>query len=70
MHPEFAEESSVEYKAQLIAEKQKTPNEIEAEVADYKKQYTLRLVSISIFGYLIIGAGVTAVTSALLTRRK
>lgn len=70
MHPEFAEESSIEYKKQLIAEKQKTPTEIDAEVADYKKQYTLRLVSISIFGYLIIGAGVTAVTSALLTRRK
>ena len=70
MHPEFAEESAKAYKEQLIAKKDKQLPEIESEVATYKKQYTLRLVSISIFGYLIIGAGVGAVTSALLTRRK
>jgi hypothetical protein len=39
-------------------------------VATFKKQYTLKLVSGAIFGYLIIGAGVTAVISALLIRRK
>ena len=69
-HPEFAAESAIAYKEQLVNEKQKLPNEIESEVATFKKQYTLRLVSGAIFGYLIIGAGVTAVLSALLTRRK
>ena len=70
MHPEFAEESSQAYKTELLKQKEKTPEEVDRETASYKKQYTLRLVSVSIFGYLIIGAGVTAVTSALLTRRK
>ena len=69
MHPEFAEDSARAYKVELLKERSKTPDEIEKEAADYKKQYTLRLVSVSIFGYLIIGAGVTALGSALLTRR-
>ncbi len=69
-HPEFAEETSLVFKEQLIKGKQKTPPEIETEVATFKKQYTLKLVSGAIFGYLIIGAGVTAAVSALLTKRK
>jgi hypothetical protein len=69
MHPEFAEESSKLYKEELIKSKDKTPDDIARETAEYKKQYTLRLVSVSVFGYLIIGAGVTALGSVLLTRR-
>jgi hypothetical protein len=69
-HPEFAEETSIAYKERLIKENLKLPTEIESEVATFKKQYNLKLVSGAIFGYLIIGAGVTAVLSALLTRRK
>lgn len=68
-HPEFAEKTSKVYKEKLIKEKLKFPVEIESEIATFKKQYTLKLVSGAIFGYLIIGAGVTAVLSALLTRR-
>ena len=69
-HPEFAEEIAKTYKEQLIKENQKTPPEIESIIVSFKKQYTLKLVSRAIFGYLIIGAGVTAAVSALLTRRK
>jgi hypothetical protein len=69
-HPEFAEETANTYKETLIKENLKLPTEIESEIATFKKQYTLKLVSGAIFGYLIIGAGVTAVLSALLTRRK
>jgi len=69
-HPEFAEETAKLYKEQMIKDNQKTPTEIESEIATFKKQYTLKLVSGAIFGYLIIGAGVTAVLSALLSRRK
>jgi Protein of unknown function (DUF4199) len=72
-HPEFAEESSNAYRKhveELVAKKEKLPTDIEPEVATYKKQYTLKLVSGAIFGYLIIGAAVTAATSLLLTRRK
>lgn len=68
-HPEFAEETAKSYKEQLIREKG-LPPEIDKAVATFKKQYTLRLVSGAIFGYLIIGAAVTAAASVILTRRK
>jgi hypothetical protein len=70
MHPEFAEETSIAYREQLVQQNDKTPAEIEKEVSDFKKQYTLKLISGSIFGYLILGAAVTATVAALLTRRK
>ncbi len=73
MHPEFAEESARAFREQLVKEKKPTmPSDIEAlekQVASYKKGYPFALVYGSIFGYLIIGAGLTAVGSALLTRR-
>lgn len=70
LHPEFAEQTAKLYKEQLIKEAtSKTPAEIEAAVSSYKNGYTTMIVYSSIFGYLIIGAAVTAVLSAL-TRRK
>ena len=72
-HPEFAEETAKAYRKQLeelVTKKEKLPTDVEPEVATFKKQYTLRLVSGAIFGYLIIGAAVTTAASALLTRRK
>ena len=71
LHPEFAEETSIAYREHLSKQAtDKTPEEIDTAVAAYKKQYTLKLVSGAIFGYLIIGAGITAMVSALLTRKK
>lgn len=70
LHPEFAEETANAYRESLINGNQTLPADIETEVATFKKQYTLKLVSGAIFGYLIIGAGVTAILSAILTRRK
>ena len=71
LHPEFAEESSKIFRADLIAkEKDKTPDQIEETVASYKKGYAMALVYGSILGYLMIGLVVNAVTSALLSRRK
>lgn len=69
IHPEFAEESANLYKQDLVKSKAKTPAEIDEEVKKYKNGYTLMLVYSSIFGYLIIGAIITAVTAALTTRR-
>lgn len=70
MHPEFAEEAAAVYKEQLLEKKNETdltPDQIEEEAATFKKQYTLRLVSASIFGYLIIGAIITtAITGAII----
>lgn len=72
MHPEFAEESAKLYKEQQLTIKNtsKTPDQIDAEAIRYKKGYTMAVVYGSIFGYLIIGATVTAAVSVLLTRRK
>lgn len=72
-HPEFAEESAKVYKEHLeqsVAKNEILPTEVDGQVATYKKQYTLKLVSGAIFGYLIIGVAVTAALSALLMRRK
>ncbi|MFZ9388462.1 MAG: DUF4199 domain-containing protein [Chitinophagaceae bacterium] len=70
MHPEFATETALAYQKELAEKNQMMPSEIESAVATFKKQYTLKLVSGAIFGYLIIGAGITAALSALLTRRQ
>ncbi len=72
MHPEFAEEAARLYKEDqlLIKDNSKTPDEINTEAARYENGYAMALVYGSIFGYLIIGAAVTAAVSAILTRRK
>lgn len=69
-HPEFAKEAAQHYKQELLKEKNKTPAEINEMVTKAEKQYTVQLISASIFGYLIIGAIVTAGCSALLIVRK
>jgi Protein of unknown function (DUF4199) len=70
MHPEFAEESSVYYKQDLVKDKNRTPAEIDKEVTEYKKQFTTRLVSLSIFGYLLTGVVFTAAGAGLLLIRR
>ncbi len=71
MHPEYATEAANQYRISLQNEKTHTPAEIEEKVAIVKKQFVTYYVSTAIFGYLIFGAIVTAVTTGvLLTRRK
>lgn len=69
-HPEFAEQSAVQYKKELEEKKDTLPTDIDTQVASYKKGYTMALVYGAIISYLIMGAGVTAVGAALLTSRK
>ena len=69
MQPQFKEESAVAYREYLFKQKSKTEPEIDAEVERHKKQFNTSFISASIFGYLVIGAIVTAGISALLTRR-
>ena len=69
MHPEFAEMEAAHQREELIKLNGRTPNEIDELVLKAKKQYAIRYISASIFGYLIIGAGVTVATSIFLTRR-
>lgn len=70
MHPEFTNESAALYRDMLVKEKGKTPAEMDELVAGFKNGYLTMLVYRSIFGYLIIGAAVTAVTAAITSRRK
>ncbi len=70
LHPEFITESAALYKEMLVKQKGKTPVEIEEMVDGFKNGYLTMLVYRSIFGYLIIGAIVTAITAAITTRRK
>jgi hypothetical protein len=69
-HPDMAQEYSVRYKEELIKQKNKTPAEIDKDVQTIKKQFTTRLVSTSIFGYLISGAIFTAAGAGLILLRR
>jgi vacuolar-type H+-ATPase subunit I/STV1 len=70
-HPEFAEKDAESYREYLKKEdKDKTPDEQEKMVENYKKHYTTQLVSTAIFGYLVIGSLITAVGSVILLLRK
>lgn len=66
MHPEFAKESARLYETELKKDGNTTPAEQQDKVARYKKQYTTRLVSSAIFGYLIVGAAFTLITAVIL----
>ncbi|MFM1856967.1 MAG: hypothetical protein RLZ05_27 [Bacteroidota bacterium] len=69
-YPELREQSAIAFKALLEKEQNKTPAEIEQDVKLYKEGYATALVSRSIFGYLMAGALVTAISSLLLTLQK
>jgi hypothetical protein len=65
-HTEFKEQMAVGYKAELQQQKNYTPKEIEEMVQKSKSYFVTMLTSMAVFSYLVIGALVTAVTSALL----
>jgi hypothetical protein len=74
MNPEFAEEEAKAYKEYHMEQRgktSKTPSQIDEEAEQLKKQYTVRLVSEAIFGYLVIGVIMTsAVAGLILITRK
>lgn len=70
MHPEMAKESGIYLREELVKQKDKLPAEIDKEVETHIKQFTLRLVSVSVFGYLIMGAIFTAAGAGLLLMRR
>jgi hypothetical protein len=70
MHPELAGQYAKAYKEQLMKQKEKLQTDIDKEVENVRKNYNTVVLYGSIFGYLIIGAAVTAAASALLSRRK
>ncbi len=70
LNPQIADDSARYSREYLIKEGNKTPLEIEEIVEKVKKQYTTGRVSVTIFGYLILGTAITAAGSVLLMRRK
>ena len=69
-HPELKDAAAIQLKAGLLAEKDKTPQEIDEILLRYKKNYITGITSITIFGYLIIGALISSLTSAILLARQ
>jgi len=70
MHPEFKAEMATAYQNELVKKGNTTPAEIESQVKKMKDFYIVMLLSGAIFGYLLIGAVVTLVTSLMYTRKK
>lgn len=69
-HPEFAAQEAAATKEYYMQKGDKTPAEIEELAVAAKKRYPVIVISLSIFRYLLIGAGFTALFSAVLNRRK
>ncbi len=69
MHPEFKEQMAQAYRAEMVGKGNSTPAEMDRNIEKMKDFYIVMLVSSAIFGYLIIGAVVTASVSFLLKRR-
>lgn len=69
-HPEFKTEMANAYRDELVKKGNTTAPEIEAGVKKMKDFYIVMLLSGAIFGYLLIGAVVTLVTTLMFTRRK
>lgn len=68
-HPEFSREEA-NYQRTLLKETQKyTPQQIEELAAEAEKQYPVRFISATVFGYLLLGVVFAAAGSALLARK-
>lgn len=70
LNPGMEEEMAVNYRADLEAKKNYTAAEIDSMVAKASEYFTPMLISMAIFGYLIIGALVTVVASLVISKRE
>lgn len=75
-NPRYREEDAVRVREELTLKKTANgqpaflPKEIDDQVASYKKYYLVGIVSLQIFGYLILGSVITAAGSAIILTRK
>jgi hypothetical protein len=67
--PQLKDEMAVFYKAELVKTGNYTLPEIEEKIAVAKKSFVPSLVMGAIFGYLVIGAMVTAITTGFLMQK-
>jgi hypothetical protein len=70
MHPEFKEDMAKAYNEELVKKGNSTPAEIADKIVKMKDYYLTMLISGAVFGYLLIGAVITASTSVLFLKRK
>jgi hypothetical protein len=68
-NPEWASEEAAYQRTLLIETKKYTPAQIEEIVAQVEKQYAVRYISATVFGYLFMGAVFTAAGSLLIARK-
>ena len=69
MQPQLKEEMAEFYKAELVKKGDYTPAEIAERVEMAKKSFFPSMIMAAIFGYLVIGALVTAIASVFLLNR-
>lgn len=68
-HPEFAKEEAEHQRTLLIETKKYTPDQINELVIEAEKQYPVRHISATVFGYLFMGAVFAAAGSVVLARK-
>lgn len=69
MHPEFKDEMVKAYREEMVSKGNTTPDEMLKNIEKAKEYYLTMLLSGAIFGYLLAGAAITAVTSFLFLKR-
>ena len=69
MHPEFANQMADAMRTDLQKGGNKTPAEIDTEITKMKNYYLPMLVSTAVFGYLLLGAIISAVVAFLFMNR-
>lgn len=69
LNPELRDQMALQLREDLIRAGNRTPSQIEAEVADAKKKYTTFFTSVAIFGYLMIGVLGSLIGSLFFTAR-
>jgi hypothetical protein len=69
LHPEFKDEMAKAYTNDLVKKGNTTPAEILKQAEQMKQYYLTMMISGAIFGYLLIGAVITAVTSLFFIKR-
>lgn len=70
LHPEFKNEMVKAYGDELIKKGNSTPAEVQANMDKMKQYYLTMFISSAIFGYLLTGATISAVTSLFFIRKK
>ncbi|CAN5775101.1 hypothetical protein BH11BAC4_BH11BAC4_19950 [soil metagenome] len=70
LNPHLKAEMATQYRADLLKQGNYTPAEMDSMVLKAKEYFTTMLISVAIFGYLLIGSLVTLIGSAFLSQKK